>query len=58
VSGVYTLRIKTDRGIAIRKLIKQWQIPQCITTNKTKCRKSYTMTQKLKVGHYGSVCRR
>jgi hypothetical protein len=23
VSGVYTLRIKTDRGIAIRKLIKQ-----------------------------------
>jgi len=23
VSGVYTLRIKTDKGIAMRKLIKQ-----------------------------------
>jgi len=31
---------------------------QAITTNKTKCRKSCTMTQKLNVGHCGSVCRR
>ena len=31
---------------------------QWLTTSKTKCRKSCTMTQKLNVGHCGSVCRR
>ena len=31
---------------------------QLATTSKTKCRQSCPMTQKLKVGHCGSVCDR
>ena len=31
---------------------------QLLTTNKTECLKSSPLTQMLKVGHCGSVCRR